>query len=312
MTHRDSIDWGRADIGKLYLKILMPTLLSMVSGILVTIADGFFVGRYVGSDYLGETRVTPQRGWQVAMLDVNCNPRQEGLLFECCWNEAPKVKLAVAGGEQEIEKYIYEHGITYTAVLNKNPELIYTRSWNWTKGEDVVVNIYSNCDEVNLKVNGRFMGRRKVDLDKYYVAYKLPYKAGKIEAYGYRDGKLVTKDMLKTSAMASEIKANVIHSTIKADSHDVSIIEVEVTDKNGVLNPTSTDNVKVEVSGSAKFIGMDSGNLFYEGNFKEQNRNAHEGRLLIYVQSNGKVGDATVTLTSDSLATETVTIKAIK
>ncbi|MFR9592825.1 MAG: MATE family efflux transporter [Rikenellaceae bacterium] len=58
MTKRDSIDWGRADIGKLYLKILIPTLLSMVSGILVTIADGFFVGRYVGSDALAAVNIS--------------------------------------------------------------------------------------------------------------------------------------------------------------------------------------------------------------------------------------------------------------
>ncbi|MFI3262952.1 MAG: MATE family efflux transporter [Rikenellaceae bacterium] len=58
MTKRDSIDWGKADIGKLYFKILLPTLLGMVSGILVTIADGFFVGRYVGSDALAAVNIS--------------------------------------------------------------------------------------------------------------------------------------------------------------------------------------------------------------------------------------------------------------
>ncbi|MFI3333051.1 MAG: MATE family efflux transporter [Rikenellaceae bacterium] len=58
MTHRDSIDWGKTDINKLYFKILLPTLLGMVSGILVTIADGFFVGRYVGSDALAAVNIS--------------------------------------------------------------------------------------------------------------------------------------------------------------------------------------------------------------------------------------------------------------
>ena len=52
MDNRDSIDWGKADIGKLYLKILIPTLVGMLSAIAVTIVDGFFVGRYVGSNAL--------------------------------------------------------------------------------------------------------------------------------------------------------------------------------------------------------------------------------------------------------------------
>ncbi|MFI3286782.1 MAG: MATE family efflux transporter [Rikenellaceae bacterium] len=58
MTKRDSIDWGNTDINKLYFKMLLPTLLGMVSGILVTIADGFFVGRYVGSDALAAVNIS--------------------------------------------------------------------------------------------------------------------------------------------------------------------------------------------------------------------------------------------------------------
>ena len=57
MSNRDSIDWGKADIGKLYLKILTPTLIGMISAIAVTIVDGFFVGRYVGSDALASVNI---------------------------------------------------------------------------------------------------------------------------------------------------------------------------------------------------------------------------------------------------------------
>ena len=57
MDNRDSIDWGKADIGKLYLKILIPTLVGMLSAIAVTIVDGFFVGRYVGSNALASVNI---------------------------------------------------------------------------------------------------------------------------------------------------------------------------------------------------------------------------------------------------------------
>ncbi len=55
--NRDSIDWGKTDINKLYLKILIPTLLGMVSMVVVTITDGYFVGRYVGSDALAAVNI---------------------------------------------------------------------------------------------------------------------------------------------------------------------------------------------------------------------------------------------------------------
>ncbi len=58
MDKRDSIDWGKADINKLYFKILLPTLFGMVSSILVTVADGYFVGQYVGSDALAAVNIS--------------------------------------------------------------------------------------------------------------------------------------------------------------------------------------------------------------------------------------------------------------
>ncbi len=56
--NRDSIDWGKTNISKLYLKILIPTLLGMISSIVVTITDGFFVGQYAGSDALAAVNIS--------------------------------------------------------------------------------------------------------------------------------------------------------------------------------------------------------------------------------------------------------------
>ncbi len=57
MSRRDSIDWGKTSVNRLYLKVLIPTLLGMVSGIIVTITDGYFVGQYAGSDALAAVNV---------------------------------------------------------------------------------------------------------------------------------------------------------------------------------------------------------------------------------------------------------------
>lgn len=49
---RDSIDFGKEDIPKLFKKMLLPTLLGMVFSAVFTITDGIFVGRGVGSNAL--------------------------------------------------------------------------------------------------------------------------------------------------------------------------------------------------------------------------------------------------------------------
>ena len=50
MAGRDDIDFGTANIPRLFTKIFIPTLLGMVSWSLLTVVDGVFVGRGVGSN----------------------------------------------------------------------------------------------------------------------------------------------------------------------------------------------------------------------------------------------------------------------
>ena len=50
MAGRDDIDFGTAKISRLFTKMFIPTLLGMVSWSLLTVIDGIFVGRGVGSN----------------------------------------------------------------------------------------------------------------------------------------------------------------------------------------------------------------------------------------------------------------------
>lgn len=54
---RDSIDFGAMDIGKLFRKQLIPTVLGMVFSALFVITDGIFVGRGIGSDALAAVNI---------------------------------------------------------------------------------------------------------------------------------------------------------------------------------------------------------------------------------------------------------------
>ncbi|MFR9661892.1 MAG: glycoside hydrolase family 2 TIM barrel-domain containing protein, partial [Rikenellaceae bacterium] len=276
--------------------------------------NDYVLGQFIwtGIDYLGETRKAPQRGWQAALLDVTCNPRHEGLLFECCWSDEPKALLGVANLDQDAAKYIYMHGDVNTPILNTNPEKRYTRSWDWSKGDSLSVNIYSNCQEVELRLNGKKIARKKNDMMTYTTTFDIVYAEGTLEAIGYNDTWKVTSDKLKSASAPAKIVANAVSKTLKADGRSVSVIEVDICDKMGNLASKATNNVAVKVEGCAQFIGMDTGNLYYDGNFKTPNRSATGGKLLVYVQSLPKAGEAKVTLTSEGLAPAVVNIKVVK
>jgi len=54
---RDAIDFGKTDISKLFPKIFVPTLLGLLSGALIYLADGIFLGHGVGSDALAAVNI---------------------------------------------------------------------------------------------------------------------------------------------------------------------------------------------------------------------------------------------------------------
>ena len=54
---RDSIDFGRTGIPRLFTRLFIPTLLGLVSGAALSVADGIFVGRGVGSDAIAAVNI---------------------------------------------------------------------------------------------------------------------------------------------------------------------------------------------------------------------------------------------------------------
>lgn len=57
MDNRDALDFGAMSIPQLFQKLFWPTLLGMVSMVLLNLADGIFVGRGVGSDGLAAVNI---------------------------------------------------------------------------------------------------------------------------------------------------------------------------------------------------------------------------------------------------------------
>ena len=111
--------------------------------------------------------------------------------------------------------------------------------------------------------------------------------------------------MVTTDASAN-IEAKPYWESLKLDGVDVNIIQVKITDNKGRLVPEATNNVKVEVFGSAKLLAIDTGNLFYKGNFKTDKRDAANGYMTVTVQSVKGNAPVMVKLTSDGLNTAEV------
>lgn len=140
------------------------------------------------------------------------------------------------------------------------PMLHITPHWNWQgrEGEEIDVWVYSNCEEVELFLNGSSLGRQL--MERYsHLEWKVPYESGVIEARGFTGGIPVLTTRSETTSGAHAIRLASHRSTIKADGGDVSVITVKVQDIKGRLEPDANHEITFQLQGPGHIIGVGNG-----------------------------------------------------
>ncbi|HTN40033.1 MAG TPA: beta-galactosidase GalA [Asticcacaulis sp.] len=176
--------------------------------------------------------------------------------------------------------------------------------WNWEPGKDVSVWVHSNCEAVELFVNGKSVGRKDVVKD-LHLEWTVPYQPGKITAYGYKGGKVVMKAERKTAAAP----ARVVLTSERVQ--DIVMLKAEVFDKDGVEAPKADNLIFFDVEGPAEFIGVGNGNPTSHEPDKALYRKTFNGLAQAIVQmKRGGSGTVTITARSEGLVSSKVTLKA--
>jgi len=199
----------------------------------------------------------------------------------------------------------------YKAAWTNEPVVHIFPHWNFSgKEKDTVkVHCYTNCDEVELLLNGKSLGKKKAEPYKKLI-WPVIYKSGKLEAKGFKAGKLVTKDVVETTATPAQVTLNSDVSAIKADGCDVAVIRVVIKDEKGRVVPTANNLVKFSIEGPGKIIGTGNGNpTSYEPD-KASQRMAFNGYCLVLVQSGKQAGEIRLKATSENLNGTEIILKA--
>ena len=129
--------------------------------------------------------------------------------------------------------------------------------WNHKKGEIVKTITVTNCDEVELILNKKSLGKRLSEVTKQCV-WEIPFEEGELKAIGYRNGDAVAFDSVKTAGVPKKIKIDVSKTTVTNDGYDAVAVNVSVTDKNGVPVATADNLMKFSVTGG-KILGVENG-----------------------------------------------------
>ena len=177
------------------------------------------------------------------------------------------------------------------------------------EGEEIDLWAYSNCDEVELTVNGKKLGRQKMPRNGH-LKWKATYQPGRVVATGYKNGKRILTEVIETTKPATRLVLKADRQALTADGHDVSVVTVQVQDARGRVVPDACPVLTFTLDGNARILGAGNGDPSYLGADHPRQQDCHEfsipafnGLAQVLIQSSRQPGSSTLTCTADGLTT---------
>jgi beta-galactosidase len=199
--------------------------------------------------------------------------------------------------------YFYQSEWTTTPVLHLFPH------WNWNGGDTIDVWAYTNCDEVELLLNGKSAGVQRKTEDQLHLRWRLPYTPGALKAVGRTAGKEVLVREIRTAGLPAKVALEVDRKAIAADGWDLAFVTIRVLDSVGTVVPLADNLVHFSTSGEGRIVGVDNGLQTSTEPFKANERKAYNGLCLAVIQSTEKAGRIVLTAKSDGLQESSIIIE---
>ncbi|MBQ4549969.1 MAG: DUF4982 domain-containing protein, partial [Oscillospiraceae bacterium] len=154
--------------------------------------------------------------------------------------------------------------------------------------------------------------------DALYTIFNVAYTAGTLKAVAYDENNVeLDTYSVSTPGAVTKLVASADKTEIDANGYDLVYVEVDVTDGNGNLDTTATNNITFTLSGPGEIAGVDNGDQATVSKYQNSNVltdrqnaniNAYAGKALVIIRSTQDAGEITLNIASNGLSGQTVTI----
>ena len=169
--------------------------------LLALAAAPWVAGEFVwtGFDYIGEPTPYPwpSRSSYFGIVDLCGFPKDRYFIYRSRWRPEPLVHLLP--------------------------------HWTWPgwEGKPIPVWVVTNCNAVELFLNGKSLGEKKLDAKKsLHVEWTVPYAPGTLKALGKKNGRVVADDVVRTAGKPKRLTLAADRSRIAADGDDLAFVTV--------------------------------------------------------------------------------------
>ncbi|UXX77848.1 DUF4982 domain-containing protein [Reichenbachiella carrageenanivorans] len=270
---------------------------------------------WTGIDYMGEIRKPwPTKGTLSGMLDFAGFTKPSYHMMKTLWNSEPHIYLATKELNKSINRIDEQSG----QLVAKNPKAWETalwvwhdvnNHWNYVPGEIVSVELYSNCESIELFLNGESRGKRTLDeFEDHIYKWGVPFEAGELKAVGQLNGQTV-EQVLRTASQPVAIQLTIDETTLQADGYDVAHVVAQLVDEDG--HPVKSEEAKItfDIDGDLRMLGVDNGSGTSTQDFYANEVVTNQGKALFIVQSLKTKGDATIKASGKDLTSAQVKLE---
>jgi beta-galactosidase len=199
-----------------------------------------------------------------------------------------------------------------TAQQERRPQVLLS---DWTPrnmaAHEETVEVYSNCEQVELFLNGQSLGVKERPADESPRVWKVPFAPGLLRAVGTNRGKRVATHELRTAGRPAKILLSADRNTLAPAWDDVVYVAATVVDANGMVVPNANDLITFKVTGPGAVVAVDSADNNSHEPFQANARRAYQGRCFAMLRASAPAGRITLTASSPGLMAGAVSLKAV-
>ena len=256
----------------------------------------FIAGQFLwtGVDYLGEGS-WPRIGYGSGLLDKTATKKDIAFQRQSWWTEKPVLQ-----------------------VVRKLDNVI-AGEWGWIndwspvdRNKDAVIQVFSNCDEVELFLKGKSLGSQMRPNDNASSRFwTIKFKPGTLRAVAKNKGVIVAEKELTTTDVPSKILLTVDKAVIENSWEDVVYVTAEVVDKNGLPCLNANNSIHFTIEGSGVIAAVDNADLYTSESYRGNSRSAYRGKCIAIIKANADKGEIKITALADQLegATTSINVK---
>ena len=225
------------------------------------------------SDYKFEDPATRMTGGN-GRIDLNGKPRAEAAYTRVAFERETGPFIAVDPVYQKEKLRLTGWQLT---------KALESWAWDGCNGEPAKVEVYARAAQVELFINGKSVGKKKVK--KCRANFNTTYQDGEITAVSYdENGREINRYSLHTAGKETVLQVRPEEKTVKPEG--LAFIQLQYTDSKGIWKPMEKHNIKVTVENGV-LKGLGSPAPYVKGNYTDHTVATYYGEAMAVVQADG-------------------------